>query len=127
MVHIIGESRHVFAIADVKAIFVVDVLMGKGEHVMEADVLASPNVPNKGFTVDACGKGGDDASVGDIIEFVLTLCKVLDVVVKAHASLAFASQEVPQSARLSISNLEVVTELPLKVGPSFDHAFMKVV
>ena len=94
---------------------------------MKADVLPSPDVPNEGLAIDACNEGGDDASVGDIIEFVLTLCKALDVVVKAHASLAFASQEVPQSARLSISNLEVVTELPLKVGPSFDHAFMKVV
>lgn len=55
------------------------------------------------------------------------LFKALDVVMKALASVAFASQEVPRSAWLSISSLEVITKFPLKVSPSFEHALMKVV
>ena len=94
---------------------------------MKADVLPSPDVPNEGLAINVCSEGCDNASIGDILEFVLTLCKALDVVAKALASLAFASQKVSQSARLSISSLEVVTKFPLEVGPSFDCAFVKVV
>jgi hypothetical protein len=49
---------------------------------MKTNVLPSPNVPNKGFAVDADGKGGDDASVRDVLEFILALCKVLYVITK---------------------------------------------
>jgi hypothetical protein len=62
---------------------------------MEADVLSSPNVLSKGLTVNVCGKGSDDASIKDVLEFVLSLCKAFDVIMKAFAGLAFASQEVP--------------------------------
>jgi hypothetical protein len=58
-------------------------------------ILPSPNAPNKGLAVDVCGKGGDDASVKNILEFIISLCKVLDVITKALAGLAFASQEFP--------------------------------
>jgi hypothetical protein len=46
---------------------------------MEADVLSSPNVPNKGLTVNTCGKGSDNASIRDVLEFFLLLCKAFDV------------------------------------------------
>jgi hypothetical protein len=52
---------------------------------------SSLNALNKGLAVNANGKGGDDASVRDILEFILSLCKVLDVITKALAGLAFAS------------------------------------
>ena len=58
---------------------------------MEADVLPLPNVPNKGLIVDACSKGGDDASFRDVLEFVLALCKAFEVITKALTGLAFAS------------------------------------
>ena len=83
-------------------------LIGYGEHVMEANVLPSPNVPNKGLTVDAYGKGDDDASVRDVLEFILALCKALYVITETLTDLAFASQEVPRGAWLSVSPLKVI-------------------
>ena len=58
---------------------------------MWADVLPSLDVPNEGLAVDAYSEGGVDASIEDILKFVLMLFKVLDVVMKALTSLAFAS------------------------------------
>jgi hypothetical protein len=52
---------------------------------------SSLNALNKGLAVNANGKGGDDASVRDILEFILSLCKVLDVITEALAGLVFAS------------------------------------
>ena len=58
---------------------------------MEAHVLPLSDVPNEGLTVDACSKGSDDASIRDILEFVLTPCKAFDLITEALAGLAFAS------------------------------------
>jgi hypothetical protein len=58
---------------------------------METNVLPSPNVPNEGFTIDAGGKGSDDASIGDVLEFVLVLREALYVIIETLAGLVFAS------------------------------------
>ena len=79
------------------------------------------------FAVDAGGEGNDDASVGDVLKLILALCEVLYVITETLAGLAFASQEVPRGAWLSISPLKVIIECLLEVSPSLDRAFPKVV
>ena len=76
---------------------------------MKTNVLPSPNVPNKGFAVDVGGNDGDDTSIGVIIEFILALCKALYVITETLVDLAFASQEVPRGAWLSVSPLKMIT------------------
>ena len=61
---------------------------------MKADVLPSPDVSNEGLVINVCSEGCDNASIGDILEFVLTLCKAFDLITEALAGLSFASQEV---------------------------------
>ena len=63
---------------------------------------------NEGFAVDACAEDGDDASIGDILELILVLCEVLYVITETLTDLAFASQEVPRGAWLSVNPLKVI-------------------
>jgi hypothetical protein len=54
-----------------------------------------PDVSDEGLNVYACSKGGDNAGVGDVLEFVLALCEMLDIVMEAFSGFVFASKEVP--------------------------------
>jgi hypothetical protein len=65
--------------------------MGQGEHVSETNVLPSPDILNKGFIVNACGEGSDDARVRDILEFILTLSDAPYVITETLTDLAFTS------------------------------------
>ena len=94
---------------------------------MKADVLPSPDVPNEGLAINVCSEGCDNASIGDILKLILALHEVLYVITETLAGLAFASQEVPRGAWLSISPLKVIIECLLEVSPSLDRAFPKVV
>lgn len=66
-------------------------LVGKGEHILEADVLPSPDIMNESLTLYAYGKSANDAGVGNILELILALCKVLDVITYTFFHPMFAS------------------------------------
>ena len=53
---------------------------------------------NEGLTLHTYGEGIHIARVEDFLKLILALCKALYVITETLASLAFASQEVPQGA-----------------------------
>ena len=91
MAHLVGKSRLVLPIADVEAVFAIGVLVGKGEHIPKADVLPSPDITNESLTLYTYGKSANDARVGNILELILALCKVLDVIMYTFFRPMFAS------------------------------------